>query len=38
MKRIPILVRRGYFSFFALLNFLAASLPVHYNWIDEARG
>ena len=35
---IPILVRRGYFSFFALLNFLAASFPSHYNWIDGARG
>ena len=35
---IPILVRRGYFSFFALLNLLAASFPSHYNWIDGAKG
>ena len=37
-ERIPVLVRRGYFSFFALLNFLAASFPSHYNWIDGAKG
>src|SRR3974377_1500504 len=35
---IPILVRRGYFSFLALLNFLAASFASHYNWLDAARG
>jgi len=37
-ERIPVSVRRGYFSFFALLNFLSACLPSHYNWIDGAKG
>ena len=35
---ITILASRGYFSFFALLNLLGSVLPIHYNWIDGARG